>query len=454
MIAAPADNRLAFMDQASYLGLRATGQGQECQVTWVYNRAVDLDRLQRFSDNLAKGGLFGRRIERSPLPFGRHRWVTYAQSPVLDIAPARPRAELPAWLDQRGHRPIDPEYGPPWHLGVLPFTEGGAAVTLVVSHTLVDGLGLSQAIADAVNEATRDFGYPCPRSRERHRAVRQDAGSTMRDIPEVVGALRAAAKVAWRDRHELAKPRVPAPIYRIEIGGDQRLVVPSVTVHVDQSAWDDRVNLLGGTSNALFAAYSAKFAQRAGRVTNAGDGENGTVTLSFPVSDRVTGDTRGNALSSIDVKVDPEPVTTDLTDIRRIIKSALTEHQSAPNEFLPLLPLTPFVPKRAAMGLAGAAFSYEQLPVGASNLGPMDPAIGRIDGADADYVSVRLVEQGVTRGHFERIGGQLMFVSGRIVDKVFITVVGYQIGVANSRQRLHDLAVQTLKDFDLTGTIS
>ncbi len=106
------DNRLAFMDQAVFTGQRATGPGQVIQVVWVYEHAFDFDGLRRFHHNLGNG-LLGRRIERSPLPFARHRWVSDRGPSDIDIAEcARPRAELGDWADERTQLPIDPEWGP------------------------------------------------------------------------------------------------------------------------------------------------------------------------------------------------------------------------------------------------------------------------------------------------------------------------------------------------------
>ena len=131
------DNRLAFFDQATFLSLRASGRGQLMQIMWIYEHAVDLDTLRRTYRN-AGYGLLGRRIERSPLPFGRHRWVSAVGQPSdIDIAESpRPRAELSDWVDERAELPIDPECGPGWHMGVLPLTDGSTAVTAVLSHCL------------------------------------------------------------------------------------------------------------------------------------------------------------------------------------------------------------------------------------------------------------------------------------------------------------------------------
>ena len=49
------DNTLAYIDQASFLGLRALGHGPVIQFTWMYGRAVDLDALRRFHRNLGHG---------------------------------------------------------------------------------------------------------------------------------------------------------------------------------------------------------------------------------------------------------------------------------------------------------------------------------------------------------------------------------------------------------------
>jgi hypothetical protein len=174
-----ADNILAFMDQASFLWVRASGHVHGIQCTWLYRRDIDLDGLRRVHDNLAHG-LLGRRVEPSPFPFGgRHRWVAWPESPGIDIArPARTRAALAEWLDVRARLPVDPEFGPCWHLGVLPIEDYGTAVTLLASHTVADGVGVCLAIADAVKGVRHDFGYPPPRSRLRRRALVEDARHT------------------------------------------------------------------------------------------------------------------------------------------------------------------------------------------------------------------------------------------------------------------------------------
>ena len=62
------------MDHASFLGLRALGRGPVIECTWVFTEPVDLEALEVLNRQLALGFL-GRRIQRSPLPWGRPRWV-------------------------------------------------------------------------------------------------------------------------------------------------------------------------------------------------------------------------------------------------------------------------------------------------------------------------------------------------------------------------------------------
>jgi hypothetical protein len=139
-------NVLDLVDQSFFRLEQAAGVGQ---CVWVYDRPVDIDGLRRFHEHLQRGRL-SRRIERSPLPFGRHRWVSPSDQPELEIvATPRPREEFDAWLDEQANIPLDAEHGPGWHLAMLPFTDGGAAVSLVLTHCLTDGIGGCVAIVEA-----------------------------------------------------------------------------------------------------------------------------------------------------------------------------------------------------------------------------------------------------------------------------------------------------------------
>ena len=444
------DNRLAFFDQATFLSLRASGRGQLMQIVWLYEHAVDFDKLRRTYRN-GGYGLLGRRIERSPLPFGRHRWVSAVGPPSgVDIAQsARPRAELSDWADERAQLPIDPEWGPGWHLGVLPLTDGSTAVSVVLSHCLADGIAGMILIFNAVTDNVRDLGYPPPHSRTRLRAAVSDFRETLQGLPASVQAAGEAAKLVFRARHDIARPAAARTVSTLEDGADCNVVVPTITVYVDLADWDAQANTLGGTSYSLFAGVAAKLGEHLGRRRS----DDGTVTLLIPISDRTLDDTRAIAMSYAKVSLDPARVTTDLSGARVTIKQALSTARETPDPALQILPLTPFIPKRVVQRLADLMFGFGDSAVLCSNLGDLPAEIACADGTPAEYVMLRPVDQGVTRQYIESSGGQLVVAGARISGQMSISVVAYQPGGKNSKQHLRELAAHTLAEFGLTGTI-
>lgn len=446
-----ADNRLAHMDQVSFLGLRTLGYGTLVQVTWIYHRPVAIDGLRRLHRNLGYG-LLGRRIERSPLPFARDRWVLWRgpeDQENLEIAEIpRPRAELNAWTYERACLPVDPELGPSWHVGVLPLEDNGSAVSLVASHTVVDGLALGRVLADAAEGRTHDLDYPEPHSRTRAQALLQDGRQTLASVPEVVRALTTMVRLARHGRRDLASSVAAAPVPPRAAHHDQAVMVPTLSAFVELAQWDACAKRLGGTSNSLFAGFAARLGLRMGRLL-----ENGKVTLAFPVGERVEGDTRGNALTFANITVDPANAAVDLGEIRLALKQALTGLAANPNEMLATLPLASMTPRWVARRLVGVGLGASALPVGCSNLGVLDPAANRPDGSDADYAYGRLIEPGIPKATLERIGGQLFVASGRIAGKVFITVVAYRPGRSNSPDELRKMVSRTFAEFDLTAEI-
>ena len=332
-------NVIDLTDQAMFLAERSP-LANLLQCVWVYDRAVDMDGLRRFHRQLQRGRL-SRRIERSPLPFGRHRWVTPGDQPGIEIVSTpRPREEFDAWLGEQANTPLDSEHGPGWHLAVLPFTDGGAGVSLLISHCLTDGVGLCEAVADAACGRSDPINWPAAASRGRWRAVCEDARQTARDAHAIGRAVAAAARFARRNRSSSGSvATTPAMPGR----PDERITVPMAMIFVDADAWDARAQSLGGTSNALLAGLAARLAQRVGL-----GGPDGPVTLAMPVNERVAGDTRANPVTSVDITVDPARATTDLRETRAATKQALIRHQEVSDEGGALLPLVPLVPKQLA----------------------------------------------------------------------------------------------------------
>jgi acyl transferase domain-containing protein/acyl-CoA synthetase (AMP-forming)/AMP-acid ligase II/acyl carrier protein len=445
----PVDNRLAYTDQAGFFAERAV-HGALIQVTWIYNRAVDVEGLRRFQRNLGCG-LLGRRIERSPLPFARDHWVLSPASEDIDIAATpRRRADVSAWSDERARLPIDPEWGPGWHLGVLPLEDGGTAVSLVVSHTIVDAIGLSLAIADAAEGRTHNLGYPSAGSRTRRLALREDLRQTVKELPNIGHALAAVARRARRDSKELRSSIKGAPASPRTESNDEAVEVPVLTACVDVAEWDARAKSLGGNSNSLVAGFGSRLAARVGRVR-----DDGTVTLRLPVSLRTNDDdTRGNALTSVDVTVDPTNAATALGEMHVKITQAILEAMENSDEFLAPLALATFIPKWVARRMAAMAAGGDILPVTCSNAGDLPPAAIRPDGTDADYTYMRPVEPDITKSTLESIGGRLLVVSWRSRGKIFIVISAYLLGRPNTNSELREVISRTLAEFDLIAQIT
>ncbi|WP_447709217.1 wax ester/triacylglycerol synthase domain-containing protein [Mycobacterium sp. C31M] len=442
------DNRIDFTDQAMFLGLRATGQEAVMQVVWIYERPIDLDGVRSFHEHIGHG-LLGRRIERSALPFGRHRWVsTPGPQSALDVAEPRNRADLGRWIDERASMELDPEHGPAWHVGVLPMTDGATAVSIVISHCVSDGGGALQAMVNAIDRRRLDFGYPLPGSRTRGEALRADLRDTVRGLPEVGRTIIEAVRQATRRRDQLSKSGAAKPVVT---GPDHQVFTPSATVCVKLDDWDRRAAELGGNGHSLVAGFVARLAQQIGRV-----GPDGRVTLNIPQGDRDPGDddTRANAVILVNLAVDPVKVTTDLTEARAALREGLRVARDVPNEDLKLLPLTPFIPKRVVRKMADVAFGFStELPVSCSNMGDVPPGLPNLDGTAADFVFLRGIDRVATRHALEERCGLLTVVAGRINGTETLTFAAYAPGAQNTTAWLRTELEQTLAAFELSGVI-
>ena len=437
------DNTLDYMDQASFLGLRARGRDPLIQLFWLYDHDVDLDQLRRFQRLLGQG-LIGRRIERSPLPFGRHRWVAWPGPDDIEVAAPRPRSEVRQWAVEQSQKPIDPEYGPSWRLTVLPLTEGGAAVMLIASHTVADGVGGITAVAEAVEGHTRDLGYPRPGSRTKSQALKQDSRAFFRELPEVGKSLVAAARVA---KKEGGAPKGKRPPATIGSHFADEVIVPSITIHIDARQWDERAKALAGSGPSLLLGFGARYGYHLGWLAS-----DGRANLSVVLSERTPGDTRGNALTNVTFPVDPDAVTTDLSEVRAEFKAASHRLEESGNDLLGPLALTPFVPMRAVRRLESLVLREKE--VGCSYLGDMDPAVIRPDGTDAAELVFLPFEQHITYGDLARMDGIFHPVlAGRVHDKVWISIGFCNAQGTTTRDDLAEVARTTLADMGLTGVV-
>ncbi|KRD20425.1 hypothetical protein ASE48_01040 [Mycobacterium sp. Root265] len=439
-------NQLTLWDEALVRANRATGRVQLIKVVWVYEHPVDMDAVRRFHRNFGYG-MAGRRVERSPLPFGRYRWVS-ALGPAAALhinTDPLPREQISDWADQWAQVPIDPETGPGWQMAVQSFSEGVTAISVVGSHCLGDGVAALLAVGTAVAGANIDIGYPPPLSRRTGRAIAADLRETIRGLPEIGRAARKAVKVLRAGGEEAAAS--PKPARPPVANPDELVIVPAITTYVDLAEWDARAAALGGNGYSLLAAISAKLGERMGR-RNA----DGNVSLLIAISDRTAEtDVRANAMTLVNAKVDPTEVTKDLSVTRTTLRSALKSAKDQPDEILELMPLVPLVPKRLVKKVADMMIASDDMPVVCSNMGDLPPVLTSVDGTEAEYTSFYGVDQATPRGELEQGDGQLVVVSGRISGKIIIGIVAYQSGAENTKTRLREMTADTLAEFDLTG---
>lgn len=433
------DNQLAYIDQASFLARRALGHEPLQQFVWIYDHDVNLDRLREVHRNLGQT-LLGRRIERSPLPFGRHRWVAAPHQGDLEVTQPRPRAELMSWMDEQAMVAIDPETGPAWRMAVGPFIEGGAAVTLLVSHSTADVGGVLASGFAALEGNKFDLGYPMPGSRGKARALREDLRAFRQALPEIRRAFKSASEVdrgeaGGGSRGRTAKIRETATAIR-----------PTVCAVVPIADWDARAKELSGNGGVLVAAFAARLGLIMGQAR-----PDGSVVLRFPVSERGESDYRANALTGMEVTADPNLVLTKLGPIKIGLVRGLREVKKGQNELVASLPLAPITPKWVVRRLTRLALGQGPV-VGCTNMGDVPEELARIDGTDADYVLARGVEWPVGPAELDRIGDWLLVGSGRLGGNVLLYVTSWRVGSSNSREELAGFVEQALADFGLSGS--
>ena len=381
------DNLVALVDQGFFAGHRAIGQQEVMQVVWVYEHAIDFDGLKRFHHNLGYG-LSGRRssVRRCRSAGIGGSWIGGRRTSISPSVPAH--APNSATGPMNAHKcAVDPERGPGWHLSVLPLTDGSTAVSLVISHYIVDGVGGLVAVVDAI------LGNNARSSATRHRGRAPDCARWLRmpakqpgTHPRLPGRSSRLAKMTRRNRREAAQSSPAAPPLAVHgDNGDETVVLPGIAILVDLDHWHARAEALGGTGTTLAAGLAAKLAEHLGRRRRA----DGAVTLQVVMSNRTEGDTRALAVSFARVSIDPTVLATDLRDARAAIKQSLETLESTPDESSQLAALAPFTPKRMWKQGIEAQLNDPDLPVIYSNLGDAGMVVSRADGTQCEHAWAR-----------------------------------------------------------------
>jgi diacylglycerol O-acyltransferase / wax synthase len=442
------ENRLAYVDQGSFLAMRAFDAGLLVHLTWVFDEHVDMDGLNRFRANLERG-LLGRLVEPSRLPWGRHRWVRLARSYALDIADQpRPRSQLREWVTEIAALPIDPQFGPGWRLAVLPFDDGGSAVLLVVNHTIADALGMVIAATEAVSGTVQEMGYPAPGSRRSFAGLWADFVDSLRDLTGTGRAIKAAFELAIRPAANPSGASAAveaAPISaRPPARRDEQLSVPSsVVVRISAAQWTEVAKRLGGSNAALFSAWSVLAGRRLDRLR-----PDGKATLVLPVSRREAGDSRGNALSSMTLDVDPAGLVDDLSGLRAQIRQAYTDAATLSMEEQ-TLPLVPFVPGWLLRSMEAKAIDSSAKPIGCSSIGVLPDELTCIDGIHHGYVHTWLAEVPQRLSRLDAIGGKMFTVFSQCGDGAWLNIVAKFPHADDSVEALWAAAEGACRDFGL-----
>jgi diacylglycerol O-acyltransferase len=441
---AGANDVLCYMDQGSFVGLRALGRGPVLQLTWLYPHALDEAAVRQFSEGLASG-LLGRLLQRSPLPWGRHRWVANpVPGPVTWFRDPLPDACLPRLRRLLLDLPVDPEHGPGWRLAVQALKGGGCALTMLVSHTIADMQAATQAIADAVAGRRLDHGLPAPSRRWSGVMLARDSIESLRALPDVWRALFALVRRSRKGGAGLSRSSFRARSSHGHL--EPAVEVPLVQVIMDAGTCQQRASDLGVSSNTLIMAFVARLAFRMDRMDAAG-----RVKLVLPVSDRHPGDRRGNALRSIAVMADPDACRNDPRALQRDFMAALASLFRHGDDVSPLFPLIPYVPLWLARHLEREALGAD-LPVGCSLIGELPPEMNRPCG-EALLLQSSLLER-YTAPELERLGGVLFIGCYRLGERLFLTVSGYVPDRATTGAGLAPLVRDALADMGLGGSVS
>jgi hypothetical protein len=315
---------------------------------------------------------------------------------------------------------------------------------MLVSHTIADMQAASQAIADAVAGRRLDRGFPAPSWRWSPVMLARDSVESLRALPGVWHALVALVRRSGKGRAGLSPSSSRARNSRGQL--EPAADVPLVQVVMDAGTCQQRASDLGVASNTLIMAFAARLAFRMGRVD-----ASGRVKLVLPVSDRHSGDRRGNALRSITVMADPDAYRNHPRALQRDIRAALASLIRYGDDVSPLFPLIPYVPLWLARHLERAALGAD-LPVGCSLVGELPLDMNRPCG-EALLLQMSLLER-YTASELERLGGVLFILCYRVGERLFFTVSGYVPDRVTTRAELAPFVRDALADMGLCGTVS
>lgn len=434
---------LAYIDHASFLALRALGRGPRIQYLWIVPGRVDPAAARRLNVSLAST-LLGRRIRKSLLPFGRHRWIWSDDPGVLTFedTPIEPTG-LMSWAHRQSLRPVDPETGPNWQLAVQPLSNGDTAIALCMSHSTVDGIAASEAVCDAILQRSQPNREASRRSSRRLSAISREFSDVACSVPDALRAIAAARRTlrpSPAQRTQLSdRPAMPP-----RLDPHQIVEVPTCILALDEGQLRGRAESAGASVTALLAGFAAHLGSLLGRVD-----QQGQVNVVIPISRRLEGDTRANALSVLDIHVQTPVTVGDLSKIRAQIKTGITDLTAREADFTAALALAPYIPRGIARRLESHTLRGTNT-VSSSHVGTVPEAVNRPMGTEASLYSGGLAEA-TTPAILNHYGGTLNVVTSTLAGRTSIRIRAWQPGIVTTRADLLPFARQALSDFGLVA---
>lgn len=433
---------LSFADQGMVLAHTVGGQQAVIQLLWRYHRPLNLEILTRFREHLAHG-LLTRLVQPSMLPFGRYRWCDFSPEFVplkMDSSPISTDA-LQAWIDQQVTLPLDPVNGPAWSLSAQRLNDQSTVVSLVVSHCIADGVTTVRAVTAAVRGERMKLSFPLRTQYHWASAVTSELLRAAKDLPATLSALIALSKKFRTTQPASRQSKRAAPSL-----DDHKVSFPSCFIRVPLVDWDAKAKRLGTNRLTLLTAVTAEFADLLGRTCN------GDAHLLIPVNRREgLSDSDANSISLATLKVPVATPRERLSELHRQLKSTLLKARREPDLLASLLPLVPFVPKRAFSAAGHLAIdTLATLPVTCSYMGERPEDILKIDGEAADLFAFRGVDRQARFSDLEARQGVATLLAGAIPGFLLLNFVAYQPGVVTQSQHLRAMAEKLLANYGIS----
>ncbi len=447
---------LAWLDELVFKVFRETGRSQLMQIIWVYDRKVNFTALTSSNAEICNQPFINRLIEPSPVPWGRSRWVKPTKGPVqIEQSPnILPRSQLLSWANQQLRPPIDPVTGPPWRFAIQRFDDGTNAVSMVLSHLIIDGSFKAFYFADTEGLQGNLSPYPPQGSRGWLIGCLVDSWKSIVDAPRAVAALAKIVMSNWQVFptywHGLALAAADPSTEKQTL-----LELPTIAVIIDAAHWDACERRLGGSKglNPLLVAFVATLASHLGRTRSS----DGAVNLVVPISQRSgPDDGRAQAIEPRMMTIAPTGLSANLRPLNRQIREFFRSSRgSRVDEFISLLPIIAWLPRKFPLALMSRFFDYAQtLPVSCSNQGVLPEVFGRIDGSQCAYILHRGVDVNVTHRDLERTRGHLVVVACRYNNTVTLCIEACQLDpLPTTTDELRSITLRTMADFGLDAIV-